>query len=112
MAGAGVERCSYTRSCWYYEGRVSSRWPFDPPFLENGSIYPEDDRSDPAKLAVIKAVWVVFLSVTTGRVRLMYPQPDGSPWRDVSGSWCGHHALLWCRNRPRSVIGRAPAAGR
>lgn len=98
-------RFSYTRSFWYYEGWVASRWPFDPPFLENGDLYPQDNRSDPATLAVIKAVWNVFLAVTTNRVRLMYPQPDGRPWREQSRRWCGHHALLWCRNHPGHVIG-------
>ena len=104
--GGPIHSFHYFRPGWHWQGKVESRWPFDPPFLSEGSLMTSWYADDPAALATVRKVWNLLVRVTVNRVRLIYP---GASEHGVHtgryGIRYGHHALEWCTRNPNCVIG-------
>ena len=95
------------RSCWNWGWNWidPSRWGWDPPTLDPGSIGSSYLPGDDVARRFIQTVWRIIARIATNRaqsgsalVRKLNDM-DNLTMAEASGHlyWCGHQALAWCR---------------
>lgn len=92
------QRFQYLQSGWSFGDYVTSRWPFEFPFLDEGQLSTLWYLENPASIVTVQKMFRLLNRVTTGYVKSMYPGKNG---HDItSAARHGHHALLWCAQKP------------
>lgn len=95
-----------SRWTWGMTGVDSSRWAWDPPTLERGSIGSSYMPGDEVARRFIQTVWRIIARIATNRTQSgsalvrQLNDMDHLTMADPAGddmSWCGHQALVWCR---------------
>lgn len=100
----------FHRSTWIWnDGWPDTKWAWDPPTLEAGSITGSYRVGDPREREItrfLREVWSILARISTNRLKGGDPRGNELMGGDrlmmaeaTPGLyWTGHHALEWCRN--------------
>jgi hypothetical protein len=96
----------YNRTSWFWGDPKRSRWAFDLPTPQHGSISTNYDPDDPEQRAFVNKVWNILKKLTTNRMKSALAKDRVVLSADAGGGmvWAGHHVLEWCAAGPRRMI--------
>jgi hypothetical protein len=106
-------RLAYKQSAW--DWACLPNMSYDPPTINVGEIsgsYEPEDPSHAVFLKIVRQVWKVIERLATNRYKSGHPLGNQLSGGDsllmknaVPGyAWLGHHALEWCREKPRRML--------
>lgn len=114
-----ARRLAFFRSRWLWRmhrGYENRDWAWDPPTLECGRVatdFPDGDPNAQRIKDFFVEVWRVTRKLSTNRLKIGHELTNklmgGGPvlMKSQPGSdyWAGFHALEWCSQRPRRMLG-------
>ena len=96
----------YCRNDWFWGVPQTDNWIFSLPTMEVSSMDIDYDRSSDDDRVLVTKLWRVLNRLMTNRLKSALR----SEWRTMAEAkggvmWAGHHALQWCREGERRMLG-------
>lgn len=113
LGGRIFEKTTVRGGYDYVRGGESLRAPdvIEPPRITGGQIYFRCEKGEPEHMRVARAALRLIAKVATNKVDMVHypslrivPQEGGGP----CVTWCGFHALDWCRKAPDRFLSYIP----